>query len=920
MRYSSVSALSLLLLAACQPEVPGSGTVSDAGISADSTDISTVDLPEPPPPPEYPTDDTAPTVTLTAPDSGAVTDTETIVVTGVADDDLGVAALTVQVGFNVPVPVAGPNADGSFAFDVALGAGTQSIVVRAYDIGGNVGQAAVEVTREMNTTGPDNPPTVTIEAPLEGFNVATSSVHVSGTADDDVGIATVEMIVDDGAPTLVQTGDHFATWYALANVFPQASGDNTITIRATDTAGNVTETTVTGSTTVVADATPPTVAITSPTEGFTTTDDSIEVTGTSGDDTAVASVDVRVDDGPYNTVVSNDSFATWTATVSLPPGEHVIKVRALDVGGISATDTVTVTNTSTDTWGPPQVINLEWVAPAYAASTFALDKQGLDDMMTDDVADQLVMLEVDVEPLVEAAIENIKAACGPAWPTVDVSGNCPTVWGQSEINMYRLVTMTPANVNVAGTSIQGMEDIASTLSTFGLLDSFNEILSDALAIPIDAPIVQTPAIVGAMRDNVLATHPNMLPGPAMPVTMLDALSDMTTLGAKFDAAGAHPGFVDAAAGTFSKVLLDTFEMTMVATSNLHWHDGVALGTGKSYIPILADETGPTFDDVLEFDFLSPDTFTVDGIAANPTVNLTFQLFENDAWISIGDSRYPLPKGNSQVWNLDQWELEHVFADASYRQYQNHRAGCDLCGGSGSGALLYEALGIDEAEIVVGRHGYDNDPLFGPADQNAEHFPYIDPNPAGWMRIWTLFGLGSPPEPQYVWDMILEVAERRLLDGGVAQGEGDVSFPLYDIPVGLTADEIKDATRPILQSQKSLLSSLLLGDYQETALSLDFYLAKGDDGTLRLYFVDPSDPVPTGTATHAKPGFYSDEALTQKVSTTADGGSGDTVHDKLELSAQQTVYCQDADGTLFRIQVEPAAGDEVTLTVRQFVGQ
>lgn len=914
--------LALVLASACQPAIPGTGTVGDnGGPTADGTiqNDGSSDSGGPPPA-RYPDDSVPPVVTLSTPANNTTTEAQTMVVSGVATDDLGISALTVQVGLNVAAPVGTPAADGSFTFEIPLAVGTQPVIVRAYDLGGNVGSAQIDINRSVQPVGNDQPPTLVIDAPVDDFVAATTAVYVSGTAADDVGLAKVELRVDGAAGEIVQTGDNFEHWFFVANVFPNASGQNVIEVRATDSAGQTTLISITGSTTAVADDTPPVITITSPADGFATTTDSVTVTGTASDDTSVEAVTIRVGDGPYQTAASSDDFATWTADLTLPPGTHVVKARAVDSGGIATTTTITVTNTSGDVWGPPKTVSLGWAAPDYAASTFALDKAGLSEMMTDEVADQLVMLQLDVKPLVQSSIESIKGACGPAWATQDVSGNCPSIWGQSEINMFRLVTMTPTNVNVAGTSIAGMEQIASVLGTFGLIDSFSEILAAGLGIDEDEAIVQSPAVVDAMLDNVLATHPKMLPGPLMPVTMLDALSDMTTLGAKFDADGAHPGFVSASSGTFAKVLLDSFEMTMVATSNLHWHDGVDLATGKSYIPFVADVTGPTFDDVLEFDFLGAETFSVDGIAANPTVSLTFQLFENDSWISIGTSRFPEPRGNSAVWSLNPWELEHVFADASFRQYKNHRAGCSLCEGSDEGALLYEAIGVDEAELVVGHAGYDKDPLIGGPNGVPEHFDVLSNNPAGWLRIWTLFGLGSPPEPQYVWDMVLEVAERRLLDGGVAQGDGDVAFPLLDIPVGLTAAEIKSSVRPILESQKSKLSDLLLGDYKDTALSLDFFLAKGDDGKVRLYFVDSSDPVPDGTAIHTNPGFFADESLATKLSSTASGGSGDTTHEKIDLDVQQTVYCTDKDGMLYRVQIEPAVDDSVTLTVRSYVGQ
>ena len=58
---------------------------------------------------------------------------------------------------------------------------------------------------------------------------------------------------------------------------------------------------------------------------------------------------------------------------------------------------------------------------------------------------------------------------------------------------------------------------------------------------------------------------------------------------------------------------------------------------------------------------------------------------------------------------------------------------------------------------------------------------------------------------------------------------------------------------------------------------------------------------------------------RKVSTTADGGSGNSVHEKLDLQIQQTVYCESGGATVYRLQIEPAANDSVTLAIRAYVG-
>lgn len=904
-------ALAGLLLAACQPEVPAAPASADA---PERTGDPRFVFRDPLPTVAYPDDAQPPTVTMVWPADGTSTTSAGLLVTGSATDDLGIAALTIQAGPNVAVPAGTPALDGGFAIPVTLVPGPQAITVRAYDIAGNVGVATATVTRTL--AEPDTGlPTVTILSPDNDFAISAHNVWVEGTTSDDVGIVSVTVAVADGAPEPAQTADGWVTWVHQAAL--PSGGAAIIEVAATDAAGHVAHAWVSGSTTFLGDAEPPALTISTPADGFVTAAGEVLVTGTAADASGIASVDVRVDAGPYQAVTTADGWATWELLVPLVPGDNVIKARAVDGSGLVSTTSVTVLESSGEAWGPPHAMTLKWAPADHSLSTFQLDKGGLGEIIGPGVAEQILMLELDVRPLVESTLDTIRDSCGAGWwiPN-DLEDTCPASWGQAEINLWRLVTMTPANVRVEGTSIEGMAEIADVLSTFGLLDDFDVVLAAGLGIGVYDLIVEADAVTDSLVDNLLSTHPNVLPGGLIPVTMADGLSDMATLGPRFDAVGSHPGFLDGQSPTSSEVLTDDFAIFMAATSNVHWHDGVDLdGGSKVYLPLLDDQTGPTFDDALEFDFLDPATFWVEGLAAAPKVDLAFKIDEYDYWVSAGTSPNPLPYGNGEAWVLDPWLVEPILADAAYRAYETHRSGCDLCGGSGSGALLWEdpLFGLDETELVVGRHGYDKD-----GDGQAEHFSFISPNPPGWLRIWTLFGMGSPPAPQYVWDMILEVSERRLLDGGVAQGQGDVRFEVQGVDVGITAPEIKAALRPTMEAQKSKLSELLLGETTVGVTPPDLYLARGADAKLRLYFVHPSDGVEAGAADHLEPGFYADEALSAKLSSTLDAGSGDATHEKLLLGdAAQTVYCQDVSGAVYRLELQPLeGGDSVPLTVRK----
>ncbi len=935
-----VFAAALLFAQACQPNVPVVSTRQpvDAGAAAsDDVAVSPADAAADVPStgdsgggqPDagafaWPQDKSPPTVIIAGPADGTAVKADKLPVTGHVSDDKAVAALSLRVGFNVPFPVK-LAANGQFAVQVPMPVGTHTIVATAHDVGGNAGSAKVTVTR-IPDKADSAAPQLEIIAPKPGFTVFGDTVAVSGTTKDDTAVVGVRVQVGAGKPVMAQTDDDFQHFWLDAPI--SETGAQSITVTARDTAGNVVSRTVKGASSKVFDTTAPKLAITTPAPGFSTAEDAVVVKGTATDGSGVAAVDVRVGKGPYqpaqNLAGQADAFATWSYTAKLQPGPNVIKARARDKTGLYATTTATVTNTTANKWSAPRTIELGYKTPTHAEIAFTVDRAGLGELFTPAKAAEIVMLKLDVRPLIEATFSQIRNACGSGWhkPGKSTAG-CPKEWGQAEKNLWRLVTMTPGNVNVKGTSIESMKSIADGLAKYNLLDHFSKILAAALGIGVYDLIVGEKAVAESMVQNVIATHPEALSDGRVPVTLRDALTDLATMGQRFDANGKHPGFLDKTSPPHSIVMTKDFKITMTASSNLHWHDGVALDGAapdnkaptKSYVALVADTTGPTFDDVLEFDFVTPGKFAVSGLAAKPTSKMTFKVSEHASWAKIGSSMSPLPKGNSVAWKLDPWLLEHTLVDASYRQYKSLRRGCSYCGGKSSGALLYESLfGLDVSEIVVGRQGYRKGGSGSP-----ENFKAISPNPAGWLRIWTLFGLGSPPAPQYVWDMILEVSQRRLLDGGVKQGKASTRFTLAAVPVGMTGEQIKKALAPEMQAQKSKLSTLLMGK-QAPNEPLDFWLRRGDDKELRLYFAAPGDPLPAASTKHAKRGFYSDPQLSKKVSSKAPGGSGDSEHEKLGVGdAPKTVYAMSAGGQVHRVQIEKATDSKVTLVVRRWIG-
>jgi hypothetical protein len=529
-------------------------------------------------------------------------------------------------------------------------------------------------------------------------------------------------------------------------------------------------------------------------------------------------------------------------------------------------------------------------------------------------AKDIQLIEVESKTLLTNTLNEIKNACGKAWEADDPepNHNCDltelgktfkgpdNTWKTSpEYSLVRILTMTPANSRVDGTSIAGMQGLADAL---GIGGGFAQILAESLGIARTEEFITTPELVLALQRNLLATHPAVGgDGSSLPVNLEDALKDLTTLGAKLGPVGNHPGILAPGFQSFSEVLTADFEMIAQADSNLRLLDGIDLSAGKDYMSTIVDLTGPEFDNALEFDFEDPEKFSITGVAENPTVDMRFAVREHPTFINscAGDDacQQNLPENEAMVkamwpgsaWAIDKWLLEAVIATGGREKYKSRMF--KKC----YEVLFTCALG---AEVSIGP-------------------------PAGWASFDVFLNLGNPPKDQYVWELINEVAQVALHtppSGDIAEGNANVEFTLFDIPIGITGAQVAEAVRPYLQMQAGKISELLLGDYKKNNGALDFYYRRGADGIPYLFFVTPAD-LPDGTPAdhHKNPGFFSCPAVTAdcKVSSLELGDAGDSSHEKVKLApGDTTLYMQDDTGQIFRAAFTvPESGDPVEIGVR-----
>ncbi|HMF95572.1 MAG TPA: Ig-like domain-containing protein [Vicinamibacterales bacterium] len=285
-------------------------------------------------------DVTPPTVSMTAPASGATVSGKTVMVSATASDNVGVSSVQFKLdGANLgAADTASPYTMTWDSTTVANGSHTFTAV--ASDAAGNTTTAtAVTVTVNNDTT----PPTVSITAPTGGSTVSGSAT-VSANASDDVGVVGVQFKLDGanlGAE--VTAAPYNVSW----NTTTAANGTHALTAVARDAAGNSTTSAPVSVTVSNVDSTPPTVSITAPANGATVAGTNVTVSATASDNVAVVGVQFLLDGtnlGPEDTATP---YSTAWNTATAANGVHSLTARARDGAGnvtTSAAVTVTVSN------------------------------------------------------------------------------------------------------------------------------------------------------------------------------------------------------------------------------------------------------------------------------------------------------------------------------------------------------------------------------------------------------------------------------------------------------------------------------------------------------------------------------------------------------------------------------------------------
>ena len=444
-------------------------------------------------------------------------------------------------------------------------------------------------------------------------------------------------------------------------------------------------------------------------------------------------------------------------------------------------------------------------------------------------------------------------------------------------NMRNLLLMTPDNADLEGTS---MEDLIALSGAVGIPPA--RALANLLQVGVTDRFIPPEIVAEVMLKNVVGSHPNaqFRHGPvdeehpdgmypvapnSLPLTLIDVVTNFEDMAERFGPVGEHPGFVSTAKGL--TVVEDGFAMHTFVNANALPFKGADLGTASV---ASVNSIGAQIETA--HDYSDPSWMSIDGLVPEPKVSeLSFTVFENPAFIPGGDSREPLGQGNSPGWELPEHEYERVILEMGRELEARITAHCDE----------YE-LGTG---VVAFRACVDED---------------------GWVEMETFNDLGNPPPPGYLHDMILEIAQVRLHDGGIAEGEANVALSLTDVDVGVDPEALIEQTRENLEQNPEALREFASLITDSTVGDADVYYVRtgGEDW---LYFVTEEDlrlddeGRPVRDYGYTAPGFFSDEGLTMKLSST-ETIDGDSEHEKLRIAPGDVLYVGDDDGERFEIRV------------------
>jgi hypothetical protein len=239
-----------------------------------------------------------------------------------------------------------------FGVDLGTGDGPRYLWVgfRGVDSQGNPG---LELWRKLRVVLDTTPPVITLIEPA-GATTSQPVIQVQGTANEGLNHVSYDLVNGNGTwlheaglvlPEVVDeaTFDPIAWPFQLFDV-ELAPGVNSLTLRATDLAGNTATLPLNYTLDLSGDTTPPGITLRWPLDGAEIASDTLDLRGQVDDACASVTVSGLTPEPVVGLVERNGQF--WVEGLPLRPGANVLTLTATDAAGNVRSQTLTVNRSS----------------------------------------------------------------------------------------------------------------------------------------------------------------------------------------------------------------------------------------------------------------------------------------------------------------------------------------------------------------------------------------------------------------------------------------------------------------------------------------------------------------------------------------------------------------------------------------------
>jgi hypothetical protein len=321
-----------------------------------------------------------PVLVVTGPAGGIITNMDFVSVTGIVE-----TGATLTVGGTQVVP----DESGTFSYDYSLAPGENSIEIMATDAATNVNMVTIVLEQDQIA------PNLDIQSPSDGHITDAGLIQVSIVSDDDAQLwLNGRMLSESGSVTV--------------NIL-LVEGDNMITAKAMDIAGNMVEETIT----VVRDTEPPSLVITSPdVMDIWTNAVSLAIEGVALGATSVMANDVSAD--------LDQGTGAFTVSVPLSVGNNTVTIEASDgVNVVSQTIGVKVDRDS-------PTLNVDTVEPTIKTSSVKISgntEPGIQWVGINYDGENTIMFPVDFDGTFEVTLSLLDGSYDVKVSVTDEFGN-----------------------------------------------------------------------------------------------------------------------------------------------------------------------------------------------------------------------------------------------------------------------------------------------------------------------------------------------------------------------------------------------------------------------------------------------------------------------------------------------------------------